>query len=117
MIGENDADWFGPIDVKPSPPLPVDRPLGSFGDGPLPPLARALLKAWTADKPRHDRASLSTWLAGATFFRGPRAMVATRAYLLVVDDVLGCLVEAGRIVKDVAGWYALTNDGKARAQT
>jgi hypothetical protein len=65
---------------------------------PHPRLSDLVLSAFTPEKGHHDKNTVATFLAGATSIRIPKSKKnAVAAYTLVAEDVLGCLVDDGRL--------------------
>lgn len=54
-----------------------------------------------------DRVTLATHMKGVTFFSGKGGSRGDKAYLLVAEDVLGCMADQGKLVTDEMGWYQL----------
>lgn len=72
------------------------------------PLSDFVLSAFTPKNGRHDKTTIACFLAGATSISIPKSQKnAMEAYLTVAADVLGCLVNDGRLQVDPAGWYVL----------
>jgi hypothetical protein len=71
------------------------------------PLSAFVLSAFTAEKRHHDSTTIAHFMAGATSVPGSKAN-GMEAYLVVAKDVLGCLVQDGRLEVDPAGWYVET---------
>jgi hypothetical protein len=70
------------------------------------PLSDFVLSAFTPENGHHDKTTIACFMAGATFISIPKSKKnAMEAYLLVAADVLGCLVEDGRLQVDPVGWH------------
>jgi hypothetical protein len=88
------------------------RPAPSLESHPLEGVARAIFRA----RPAQDRVTLAEGLKGdpfgSTHIR-PRkgspklGMSGDRAYLVVAEDVIGCMASQGKIEKGEDGWYRL----------
>jgi hypothetical protein len=72
------------------------------------PLSDFVLSAFTPEKGHHDKHTIAAFLAGATSVRIPNSNKnAMAAYTLVAEDVLGRLVDDGRLQVERDGWYVV----------
>jgi hypothetical protein len=70
------------------------------------PLSDFVMSAFTPEKKHHDEIAIACFLAGATYIRIPKSEKnGMDAYTTVAKDVLGCLVQDGRLHIDRQGWY------------
>jgi hypothetical protein len=61
---------------------------------------------FTAENRHHNITTIAHFMAGAAFVKTPGGKGNTLdAYRLVAADVLGSLVEDGRLKRDGVGWY------------
>lgn len=70
---------------------------------PLEPFVLDLLQR----RPHIDVAILAPELSGCTTFLGRCAGVGNKAYRVVAEDVLGCMVSDGTLKRTREGWYVL----------
>jgi len=63
--------------------------------------------------PAQDRITLATHMKGVDHFTGKDGSRGDKAYLLVAEDVLGCMACQGKLVTDAMGWYRLAPVSKS----
>lgn len=77
------------------------------------PLSEFVLAAFTPERPCHDVHTIAPHLSGATHVEDvEKHRNVDKAYLLVAEDVLGCLREDGRLELDPQGWHVLAGSLK-----
>ncbi len=57
--------------------------------------------------PAHDRVTLADHMKGVSHLSGKDGAKGDRAYLLVAEDVLGCMTCQGKLCVDADGWHRL----------
>lgn len=55
----------------------------------------------------HDRVTLASHMKGVSDLSGKDGAKGDRAYLLVAEDVLGCMTCQGKLYVDADGWHRL----------
>lgn len=72
------------------------------------PLSDFVLSAFTPEKDHHDKTTIAHFMSDAAYIHVPNSKEnGMEAYLLVAEDVLGCLMQDGRLKIEPDGWYAV----------